>query len=264
MGSLKYKIFVINMPGSKERWEYVKTQLDGFKADYERVEGIDVSKLSEGELDKYYSYSKNRKTYPKPLTRGEIGCHMAHIKCWEEALRRNLDFAVVLEDDISIDDRFPEALKFLESHPSGWDFIRLQAETKPRRLYFKEDFGSFSIYEYIRHSGCMWGYALNSKAAKTLVESLLPFGMTADSNMHAYYRFGIDVKTLIPPVIFARPNNDSDIECASMRKKQRNFYPFARQVFSLRHYLGRLVQLAKRDGTGVFLRRIAGSRNILT
>lgn len=256
MDALNFKIFVINMPKSKERWEYVKSQIERLGFACARSDGIDVSALGKNELDKYYSYGKNRKTYPRPLTKGEIGCHIAHIKCWEKIVSEDLDFAVILEDDIFIDGKFPQAIDFIKKHFNKWDFIRLQVETKKRLLYNKEDFGDFSICEFIRNSGCFWGYALNKKTAQTLLSNILPFGITADSNMHIYHKFNIDVKTLLPPVVFARSNNDSDIELFGKRKKQRNFYPFARQVFSISAYFGRIFQLIKRDGVAFFVRLI--------
>lgn len=251
------------MPKSKERWQYITSQLDKFNLPYERIDGVDISTLSESELDKYYSYSENRRQYPKPLTKGEIGCHISHVKCWEEILKQNLDFGIVLEDDITLGDNFPQAIEFIKKYFDKWDFIRLQVETKTRKLYDQENFGEFSIYEFIRTSGCFWGYALNCKTARTLVDNLLPFGITADSNMHVYYKFGVDVKTLIPPSVFARANNDSDIEQSGMRKKQKNFYPFARQVFSLGAYVGRLNQLIKRDGFIKSLKKIASAKKVI-
>jgi glycosyl transferase family 25 len=262
MNSLKYKIFVINMPKSKERWEYINSQIQNFNLSCERIDGVDISTLSQAELDRYYSYKKNRKDYPRALTKGEIGCYIAHIKCWEEIIKQNLDFGIILEDDITFDDKFPQAIEFIKKYFDKWDFIRLQVETKSRLLYQKQDFEGFSIYEFIRNSGCMWGYALNKRTAETLIDNLLPFGITADSNMHVYYEFGVDVKTLIPPVIFMRNNNDSDIDEFGSRKKQRNFYPFARQIFSIKAYCGRMFQLIKRDGLFKSLPKIIMAKKI--
>ena len=55
MNALKFKIFVINMPKSKERWEYVKSQIERLDFGCARSDGIDVSALGKNELDKYYS-----------------------------------------------------------------------------------------------------------------------------------------------------------------------------------------------------------------
>jgi Glycosyltransferase involved in LPS biosynthesis len=262
MPELKYKIFVINMQRSKDRWINICGQLEKFNVPYERIEGVDISQLTQSEIDKYYSFKKNRKTYPKPLSVGEIGCHISHIKCWEEIVKQNLDFGIVLEDDIVLDDKFADAVDFIKSNFDKWRFLRLQCEVKDKKLYNKEDFADFSLYEFIRTSGCTWGYALKSDTATTLVNEIPPFGITADTNMHLYHKFGIDVKTLMPPVVFDRPVNDSIIEDLRVRKKSKNFYPFARQVFSFKAYMSMVRYLMKRDGAKVFIRRMIKSKNI--
>ena len=262
MTELKYKIFVINMRRSKERWINISEQLENFKVPYERIEGVDISSLPQSEIDKYYSFEKNKKTYPKPLSKGEIGCHISHIKCWEETLKQHLDFAIVLEDDIVLDDKFADAIDFIKSNFDKWRFLRIQCEVKDRKLYHKEDFADFSLYEFIRTSGCTWGYALTSGTAAKLAGEIPPFGITADTNMHLYHKFGIDIKTLMPPVVFDRPANDSIIEQLGVRKKSQNFYPFARQIFSLKAYLSMARYLLKRDGAKVFFSRMKNLKKI--
>ena len=127
--STRYKIFVINMSESRERWLNISSQLDALNLPYERIEGIDASRLSSEELSKHYSYLKNKKLFPRPLLVGEIGCHISHITCWMEIVRQNLDFGVVLENDAILSGRFSSAIKLLLEHPFEWDLIRLQPET---------------------------------------------------------------------------------------------------------------------------------------
>lgn len=262
MKKLKYQIFVINMPNSKKRYQHINSQLQKLNIDFERIDGCDISLLSDDELNKYYSLKKNYRTFPKLLIKGEIGCYIAHVKCWEKIFENNLDFGIILEDDILIDEKLPLAIKFLEDNYNKWEFIRLQQETKSRRCYNKEIFKDFSIYEFVRTSGCTWGYALNHHTTKKLLDNILPFGMTVDSNMHVYFQFDINVKTLIPPIVFARPNENSDIAISGERKKIKNLYPFARQIFSIKAYIGRYLQLIKRDKIKLFLQRIIKSEII--
>ena len=65
--SKKYKIFVINMPGSDERWANISAQLNRLGAPYERVDGVDARKLGANEISKYYSFEKTEKYFPNPL-----------------------------------------------------------------------------------------------------------------------------------------------------------------------------------------------------
>ena len=252
--STRYKIFVINMSGSRERWLNISSQLDALNLQYERIEGIDASRLSSEELSKHYSYLKNKKLFPRPLLVGEIGCHISHITCWLEIVRQNLDFGVVLEDDAILSGRFSSAIKLLQEHPFEWDFIRLQPETKNRILYSQKKFSEFSFNEYIRTSGGSLAYAVNIRTAKRLVFELSPFGCTADSNSHLYYKYGIDVLTIIPPVVFLW--DIATDRALDAKTKTKNYYPFSRQAFQLKSYTGKLLQLLRRDGLKTFSKRL--------
>lgn len=254
IASTRYKIFVINMSESRERWLNISSQLDALNLPYERIEGIDASRLSSEELSKHYSYLKNKKLFPRPLLVGEIGCHISHITCWLEIVRQNLDFGVVLEDDAILSGRFSSAIKLLQEHPFEWDFIRLQPETKNRILYSQKKFSEFSFNEYIRTSGGSLAYAVNISTAKRLVFELSPFGCTADSNSHLYYKYGINVLTIIPPVVF--PWRIGTDRVSDAKSKVKNFYPFSRQIFQLKSYTGKLLQLLRRDGIKTFSRRL--------
>lgn len=155
--TVSYKIFVINMAGSAERWNLVKFQLDALNLAYERIEGVDASVLDNSEIASYYSRAENRKQFYRPLGIGEIGCYMAHVRCWEQIVSQQLDFGVVLEDDVILSEHIPDALKILSSNLRQFDFISIQNETKKRRLYSSESFGKFSFYEFVKTSGGFLG-----------------------------------------------------------------------------------------------------------
>ena len=250
MKNLSYKIYVINMAQSTQRWGQISAMLDKLGLAYERVEGIDASKLSAQEMAAYYSFEKNRTQYPRPLKPGEIGCYISHIKCWQKIEEENLDFGVILEDDIVLSDKFPAAIDFLKAHFSEWNFVRLQEENKNRILYDEKVFSEFNLREFIRTSGCTWGYAVNLYTAMFLRLKCVPFGITVDSNMHFYHKLNIKTLCLFPPVVFAGKNSESCINTGS--EKPKNFHTLARPAFSFRCYLGKILYFLKRDGLPTF------------
>lgn len=249
------------MAGSTERWNFVKSQLDALNLVYERIDGVDAAVLDNSEIAKYYSCSENRKLFCRPLGIGEIGCYMAHIRCWEQIISQQLDFGVILEDDVILSERISDALKILNSNLRQFDFISIQNETKKRWLYSSESFGEFSFYEFVKTSGGFWGYVLSRNAAKTLLDNLIPFGITADTNVHLYYKYKITVKSLFPPIVFHRNEIPTERKCDKVMHV-RNFYLFARQVFQLKSYIGKLRYFLLRDGLIKFLYRIVKLRRI--
>lgn len=248
------KMFVINMYASRESWLNISFKLDALNLPYEYIDGIDASRLSSDGVSKHYSYLKNKKLFSRPLLVGEIGCHISHITCWLKIVRQNLDSGIVLEDDAILSEKFSSVIRFLQEHSFEWNFIRLQLETKNRILYSQKKFLEFLFNEYIRIFDSTLAYAVNISMARRLVFELLPFGCTADSNSHLYYKYGINVLTIIPPVVF--PWGIGTDRVSDAKLKVKNFYPFSRQVFQLKSYIGKLLQLLRRDGFIVFSNRL--------
>ena len=168
---------------------------------------------------------------------------------------------MVLEDDVFLSGNFPDSIKFLYSYFNKWNFVLLHPETKKRLLYTSETYGvGYSLREYIRTSGGFMAYAVKRDIAEKLYKKILPFGCTADTNSHLYYQYKVDVKSLFPPVVFHRGVLSERV--LDSRTVAHNFYPFARQVFQIKSYMGKVVYLAKRDGIKVFLKRMINLRQV--
>ena len=48
---------------------------------------------------------------PKPLTLGEIGCAISHIKVYEHMVENNIKSAIILEDDAIVSQHFKEIVE---------------------------------------------------------------------------------------------------------------------------------------------------------
>lgn len=101
-----YKVFVINLDRSPERLEQMAMQLKNIGLDFERISAVDGNAQTDEFLNKYYSSKLNRKKYYAPLKKAEIGCYISHLKACEKIVRDNLDYAIILEDDIILEPYF--------------------------------------------------------------------------------------------------------------------------------------------------------------
>ncbi|WP_093036403.1 glycosyltransferase family 25 protein [Roseovarius azorensis] len=65
--------------------------------------------------------------YPFSLRAGEIGCFLSHRQIWAEIVRRNLDYGLILEDDVALDTEiFGHALSLAVTHIAALGYIQLQ------------------------------------------------------------------------------------------------------------------------------------------
>ena len=253
--SIRRKIFVINLKDSVERYNYVKSQFDKLGLEIERIEGVDANSLTWEDIKEVYSPEKNRKTYVRPLHKGQIACYMAHVKAWKAILEQDLDYAFVLEDDAMISDKFSDALKFFDSTFGKWNFVRIQSNTKLKRIFHSGDMGNFSFVQYINTPGNAIAQVISNSAVVKMLNGLLPFGMPVDVNQQYYYKIGVHIDSLRPPIV-----STSEIGEDSVLRKydtaNSEHHPLVRQKLSFRFYTRRIYNLIKEYGFCSFFKDI--------
>ncbi|MBQ8111872.1 MAG: glycosyltransferase family 25 protein, partial [Kiritimatiellae bacterium] len=109
-------VFVINMARSTARLQRVAARLAELGVEWERVEAIDDSTLDETARRRAFSRLGWWCCTLAPIVRGQLGCAMSHQLAQRAMIDRGLDVACVLEDDVVLHDRFPDALRWVEDH----------------------------------------------------------------------------------------------------------------------------------------------------
>ncbi|MBU9698236.1 glycosyltransferase family 25 protein [Rhodobacteraceae bacterium HSP-20] len=69
--------------------------------------------------------------YPFRIGAGEIACFLSHRKVWTEIMARNLDAALVLEDDVDLGPEFPAAFALSCRHIDSLGYIQFQTRPLP-------------------------------------------------------------------------------------------------------------------------------------
>ena len=81
------KAFVINMPSSYERLDYISGQLKELNFSFEQNSWCRFKIRASFEKD-FYSVQDNIKNFYYPLSDGEIGCFLAHKNVWKRIVER--------------------------------------------------------------------------------------------------------------------------------------------------------------------------------
>lgn len=129
-----FKVFVINLDKSVARLERLKAEFERIGLDFERIPAVDGRKLSENQILKHYSPELNRKKYFVPLSKPEIGVYLSHLTACEKIISENLDFGIILEDDIVLKDGFQMIPQVLCSLNEKWNYIKLIAPGKKKKI----------------------------------------------------------------------------------------------------------------------------------
>lgn len=127
MPASPYPVFVINLPRSHERREYIDTQMRQFGINYELVEAVDGYQLTKSEMLKRYGKQLfNVNPYNKQvMTPGAVGCLLSHLKLYDLIIEQDIEIACILEDDAKILSGFTQILQSPALHNSTWEVLLL-------------------------------------------------------------------------------------------------------------------------------------------
>ena len=139
------KILVLNYDESRKK--YI---IEHFKEknihNYVFIKGVDGSKLkNKTGYNKLVKLYKPSLQVPSPfncwpLSFGEIGCSIAHLKAFKYILDKKLQNALVCEDDIFFNDNFKNHEIMLDNIPNNWDVLHFHSWRG-----FDETHGEFNL-----------------------------------------------------------------------------------------------------------------------
>lgn len=119
--------FVLHLTRARKRRENAHALLAACGLPGEIWAAVDGAALEPADLASDVRTHLFDPPYPFDLGTGEIGCFLSHRQIWAEIVRRGLDHALVLEDDVTLDpDIFPRALALGTRHVATYGYVQLQ------------------------------------------------------------------------------------------------------------------------------------------
>lgn len=204
--------FIINLPQSVERKKNILEECDKVGLNPEIFEAYDGRKIMT-HLEQYPEL-KNKILQQKeitlnlglgmhskmqdPLTYAEIGCALSHLKVYEEIVRRNLEYALILEDDIAFEKDFSLVLDPIVNMKDKWDTVLISHASGIRDLFInhkyflakgesgdiflkREGMGILDpIFNRRRMAFIASCYFINKKACERLIDIGYPIRLPAD------------------------------------------------------------------------------------
>ena len=151
-----------------------------YNLNYEFIEAVDGRTLSEVEIEKVYSKEKVTKAIGREMSRGEIGVLLSQKSIYEKILKKNIDIALIFEDDIEFDHKLITVLNEINNFPKHWNLILL-GHHSPRGRYIETSYSlwgqkkitdTFKLARPAELGFGAYGYLLKKSAAKVLLEEL--------------------------------------------------------------------------------------------
>jgi glycosyl transferase family 25 len=195
-------IFVINLEKDRARRESIQKQLEELNLSHEFFPGVLGSALSQVELAKCYNDLKAKWNRGSSLTPAEIGCALSHLGVYREIIRRQLGCALILEDDVILNENLPQYLSQLEllMQKDAAEVILLSpAEGWQQRQCRQIGNGGWKIIPFM--SGFYASsYVITQYAACALLKELYPVGDVADCWERLKRYRVVDIFMVSPPL----------------------------------------------------------------
>ena len=225
---LKYKVLVINLARSPERLAAIASQLDTIGVPFERIDALDGKTLSDDFIEEVSPAQIVSKSYHRALSKAEVACSLSHKRAWQQIIDDDLDFAIVLEDDVELLDNFKGVLTLLSALPHGdWDFIKLYALRRGggKNIAKRFDFKGHTFVTYHRYPLGFVGQAVSRQGAESLTRNLPYVTEPADGQLKSWWETGVFPFGLVPYCVTTNLDGISDINPGGkLEEMQQNRY----------------------------------------
>lgn len=240
-------IFVINLKRSEGRRKDMSARLDPLNMPYSFFEAVDGSGL---DLETLPSYAKTRRRlfFGRDLGKGEMGCLLSHRNIYQHMVDKNMDAAIVLEDDVFLKPDFPDVIRALMKHSVKWDMIRFLDSEKvygKSRVIRPLGAGDYTLNRVLIASGGAYGYVLTQKAARKFLQHMQSNALPVDI-LHGYvWRTGLETFSVVPSPVSPDNEVDSTIGAARFNKAsqlsgwQKAIYPLTRSWHKFAELVGK-------------------------
>jgi glycosyl transferase, family 25 len=187
------RAFYLNLDQEVARRHSIEAQLAAAGMQAERIHAVDGSKPLPTQLSAYFNAEHL-------MDAGALGCYASHIKAWQKIVRKDLPYALVLEDDAILAPGLPQLLSdVLTALPGGWDMVHLG--TAPDRAVCEvARVGTRRVVQFSRVPPGAVGYLLSRAGARKLLKAE-PRLWPIDTDTRRPWLFGLAVYGVIAPPI---------------------------------------------------------------
>lgn len=180
------KVFVISLKRAIDRRKFMTDQLDSKNLDYEIIDAVDFQQMTEADFnEKVNQEAVSRNRF---FTKGAQACALSHAKIYDQIVRQNIPYALILEDDTILPDNINALLSDLAIHIQKNEIISLSYYHRWDSSMSLSNKGKEHVsgdnYLYypidLHHIASAMAYIVTRQAAQNLLKTLKPISFAAD------------------------------------------------------------------------------------
>ena len=240
--------YLINLDRSPERRFRMEAKLMARGLEFERVSAVDGRQLVLPVTD--FDEEGYRRRHGRNGNPYEIGCYLSHVECARRMLAAGAAHALVLEDDLFLEEDIVPALSAALNEQGEWDILRLSTVNRGRKFRLKALTPYRSLAISLTREKGSGAYLINRRAAKWIAEDLIPMRLPYDLAFDLEHLAGLRGRFIHPQPVRQSAERGSLIQNELRRFRlpasryltvlpYRAFYEFSRFVARARALCGR-------------------------
>lgn len=236
------KIFIINLEEDITRKKHMISICNQKKLNYEFIKAIKGSSYKDIQQCLLYKNETFNQIH-RYLSKGEIGCILSHRFIFNKIIKENINFALILEDDVNLLPQINKILCF-DFNQLNFDIILLGYHGKSREnLILNTKFiqkldSEISLHKLLENAYGTYGYIVSMKGAKKLLSLTQDFILPIDH----YTGDPSKINLFCIPEQIVHINKTLSDESLLTRERKEMIYKakllkFEHQITSLRSYI---------------------------
>lgn len=187
-------VYLINLPDHADRRRHSIEQLRrcGLLDALVFTGAVNGRELPAERVQALYDARRNSREFPKPLGRGEIGCYASHLECWRRIVASGEPAALVLEDDVRLDDDLAQVLGELLRDGPTFDMVKLIGRARESIRRRVRSVGTRSLIEYFRAPSWTGAYLVSGAGARKLLQARARFFRPIDVDLKFWWEVDPD------------------------------------------------------------------------
>jgi len=203
---MKTQVLLITKPDS-ERYLLVKNHLEKLDINFEICPAV----FLDGEFPWVQEYDHKMRQFitGHPMTRGEVGCFLAHRKAWMRIVALNKT-TLILEDDARLTPELINQFDGLSNTISNTQIIiRFFSVRHSDGKLWRKTTSGLKIFRPFIYGSTLTAYLLNKSSAEKLLAKSEKFFMAVDDYVDAEYLHSCTVLNTEPELAYNGDNGNS-------------------------------------------------------
>lgn len=218
-------VYVLNLPRDADRRALAEAELLRVGLDAAFVPGVDGAALGPEDMARYDG-RRCRAIYGLDMLPSELGCYLGHERVIRRILDDGHDVALVLEDDIRLDDDLPAILADLVAGPRPWMVVRLSGmrprkteRAVARRQPVRAIGRRHALYQLDVSVPGAQGYVVTAEGARRILDYSARIGLPWDHALDRFWEHGIEPWVVYPFPVHHREDVASVIGVRDPRRR---------------------------------------------